>query len=74
MKFKNKIIEEFGQYIYQDKDGNYALESVPEIFRPCFVYLKNNYLSAKLSNIIKERSFKKCYLLLKKGIYQKISI
>lgn len=73
MKFKDKIIVEFGQYIYQDKNGNYAIESEPEKFRPCFVYLKNDLLTYKCSNIVKERSFKECYNVLKQGIYQKIS-
>lgn len=74
MKFKDKIIQEFGKFIYQDEDGEYAVESDLETFRPCYVYLKKDYLSCKCSNIIKERSFKQCYFLLKKGIYKKISM
>lgn len=74
MKFKNKIIEEFGQYIYQDKDGNYAIDSDPETHRPCYVYLKDNLITCKCLNMVKERSFKECYNVLKQGLYQKISI
>lgn len=73
MKFKEKIIQEFGEYIYKDKNGEYAIESDSVFFRPCFVYLKNGFISCKGSNIIKQNSFKQCYFILKQGIYQKVS-
>lgn len=73
MKFKDKIIEEFGDYIYQDRHGNYAIEKDDAMNRKCSVILKNDYISCKCSNIIQERSYKNCYLVLKQGIYQKIS-
>jgi len=73
MKFKDRIIEEFGDYIYQDRFGNYALERDVQLNKKCSVFLRNDYISCKGSNIVKERSFKECYRILKQGIYQKIS-
>ncbi len=74
MKFKDRIIQEFGEYIYRDKNGEYAFEREYNLNRPCFVFLKDGYLSCKCSSIVQEKSFKQCYLLLKQGIYQKIKI
>lgn len=73
MKFKDRIIEEFGDYIYQDGRGNYAIEKDEMQHRGSYVVLKNDYISCKGSNIVRERSFKKCYNVLSNGIYQKIS-
>lgn len=73
MNFKEKIIQEFGKYIYQDKNGEYAFEKDIMLNKPCSVFLKDGYFSCKCSNIVQERSFKQCYFVLKKGIYQKLS-